>query len=100
MRPDFTCHNNSFFTIDITNQGLSPSTARIGDVAAVLHGGDVPYLLRKIGREDETGPGSAAPQIHARYTFIGECYLPGFMNGEAINEEASRGLQEEVFTLT
>ena len=44
--------------------GLCPWTAREGDVAVLLQGGGVPYLLRPIGDAHEK-----------KYLFIGECFV-------------------------
>lgn len=51
--------------------GLAPWNADVGDVVAVLHGGDTPFLLR---------PGNE-PGV---YTFVGECFVHGIMGGEAL----------------
>jgi Heterokaryon incompatibility protein (HET) len=45
--------------------------AEIGDVVALLYGGDVPYLLRP--RE-------------GGYFFVGECYIQGVMQGEVLRD--------------
>ncbi|KAK1750076.1 heterokaryon incompatibility protein-domain-containing protein [Echria macrotheca] len=58
-----------------TITGLVPQTARIGDKICILYGCSVPVLLRK--------------QIHSsgnswHWELIGEAYVDGFMDGEAI----------------
>jgi hypothetical protein len=50
--------------------GLMPRRAEVDDLIYVLHGGQVPFVLRK---SDEA------------YTFIGECYVHGIMDGECLN---------------
>ncbi len=50
--------------------GALPYAARVGDMICVLFGCSVPVVLRK----RDGGP----------YEFVGECYLHGFMDGEAI----------------
>jgi hypothetical protein len=51
--------------------GLAPPETRERDVICILFGCSVPVVLRKVGRTD-------------RYTFVGECYVHGMMDGEAL----------------
>lgn len=51
--------------------GLGPESAEPGDLICVLLGGSVPYMLRQIGHH---------------YRFLGECYIHGIMDGEAMKE--------------
>lgn len=55
--------------------GLCPPESRVGDQIWVLYGGKVPFVLRP------TTPDG----LHHVYTFafIGDCFLDGFMDGEA-----------------
>lgn len=53
--------------------GLAPMTAQPGDVICILHGCSVPVVLRS-----QTLDGVAS------WTFIGECYVHGMMDGEAM----------------
>ncbi|KAL5320087.1 hypothetical protein ACEPPN_013149 [Leptodophora sp. 'Broadleaf-Isolate-01'] len=53
--------------------GMAASRAETGDLVCVLLGCSVPVLLRK--RKDE-----------GTFEFIGECYLDGFMSGEALKK--------------
>jgi len=48
-----------------------PKTAAVGDVIYILHGSEVPYVLRP------SGDGS--------FIVIGECYVHGLMHGEALS---------------
>ena len=50
--------------------GLACSGTQLGDIVAVLLGCDVPMILRC---RDEGG-----------WTVVGECYLHGVMDGEAL----------------
>ena len=54
--------------------GLAPTNAKRGDLICILFGLSVPIILREV-RE---GPG---------YTVIGEAYIYGMMDGEALSEE-------------
>lgn len=49
--------------------GLCQKDARKGDVVAVLTGGSVPFILRPNG---------------GHYTLVGDAYIQGFMDGEAM----------------
>jgi hypothetical protein len=60
----------------VTNQGLigmAPQRANKHDIICVLFGCSVPVMLRKRALQEE-------------YEFIGECYVDGFMNGEALSQ--------------
>ncbi|KAK5625785.1 hypothetical protein RRF57_001501 [Xylaria bambusicola] len=52
--------------------GLGPGFAEVGDLVCVLSGGHVLYVLRK-------------KKQCSRYEFVGECYVHGMMDGEALN---------------
>ena len=61
-------------TLATLDQGyvvLGPRSCEAGDLVCILHGCSVPVLLRRNG---DLG----------NYTFIGECYVHGMMDGEAI----------------
>lgn len=47
--------------------GVFPDDAKVGDLIAMLYGGNVPFLLRRKGRDFE---------------ILGPCYLHGVMDGE------------------
>lgn len=73
----------------VTRRGyfvLGPNALQAGDVVAVLRGGKVPFVLRKVsaGGDDE------------RWVLIGECYAHGLMDGEGWDVE---GVEEEVFAI-
>ncbi|TGJ84216.1 hypothetical protein E0Z10_g4584 [Xylaria hypoxylon] len=61
--------------------GLVPETAVAGDQICLFHGGNVPFVLRKKG---------------PAYTLVGECYIQGIMNGEALQRS---GLETHSFIL-
>ncbi|KAI0891956.1 HET-domain-containing protein [Annulohypoxylon nitens] len=75
----------------ITQQGflgLVDGTAQTGDTIGVFVGGQVPFALhtnidspKSRAVEDMTG--------HVQYELIGECYLHGFMSGEAFEPKPS-----------
>ncbi|KAG4430131.1 hypothetical protein IFR05_014387 [Cadophora sp. M221] len=74
------CHPNCFFTLSSGGNGLCPSAAREGDLVVVLLGGNVPYVVRPSDKMVSTPDGKGGRQVE----FIGECYLPGYMAGEGI----------------
>jgi hypothetical protein len=73
------CHERRFFMTASGRMGLCPRSSQPGDTVAVLYGGSVPYVLREVQE--------------GRWHFIGECYVEGYMFGEA---EGLRGNDEAV----
>lgn len=65
------CTGRRFFTTEKGYLGLGPADARESDMICVLHGGPVPLLLHQ-------------NTVHNYYNFIGECFIHGLMNGEAL----------------
>ncbi|KAJ3518005.1 hypothetical protein NM208_g14622 [Fusarium decemcellulare] len=61
---------------------IGPDIMQPGDVVAVLYGGRTPFILRR--RQDGT------------WMLVGECYVHGLMNGEALEGE---GVREEKFVI-
>ena len=57
-------------TLDQGSAVLGPRSCEQGDVVYILYGCSVPVILRPIGPE--------------YYNFVGECYVHGMMDGEAI----------------
>lgn len=62
--------------------GSLPEVAHPGDKMCASYGGKVLYVIRL--RDDSS------------YTYVGDCYLDGFMGGEVMARE---GLPTEEFTL-
>jgi hypothetical protein len=75
------CANRALFVTEKGYIGLAPWNACKGDVVAILPGGKTPYLLR---------PCISRPS----YTFIGETYVHGLMEGEAMDPEAIPAIQD------
>ena len=63
--------------------GIGPPTMQTGDVVAVLFGGYTPFVLRP----DEGG----------QWSLVGECYVQGIMEGEAVERHWEVGGRDEVF---
>lgn len=65
-------YGRRFFTTSNKYMGLAQSGVRIGHAVVILHGGRTPYLLQRVGSSG--------------YRFVGECYVHGHMNGEALTK--------------
>ena len=64
--------------------GLGPNVMRPGDIVCVLGGGVAPILLRP---------------VDGHFQMVGECYVYGIMEGEAVQQwKMDRGV-EEVFEI-
>ena len=61
-----------FFVTADRYMGLAPSVAREGDRVAVIYGCSTPFLIRE------------SSDFEARWRLVGECYVYGLMDGEAI----------------
>ncbi|KAI5458121.1 heterokaryon incompatibility protein-domain-containing protein [Mariannaea sp. PMI_226] len=75
----------------VTEGGLyvmGPGLMEIGDVIVVLYGGRVPFVIRP--RKGEDGD-----EVDG-WTLVGECYVHGYMNGEALERD---DIEEEEFCI-
>jgi hypothetical protein len=77
-----------FFTTDEPRyMGIGPEHMKAGDVIAVFYGARTPFVLRKVRKRRQKC-----------YKLIGDCYIHGIMNGEALE---MRHLHDEtVFDIT
>jgi hypothetical protein len=66
--------------------GLGPSKTKEGDIIAILYGCSVPVILRPVHGDSATT---------RSYEFLGEAYIYGKMDGEAIDD----GFEEQKFRL-
>ncbi|KAF5719537.1 heterokaryon incompatibility 6 OR allele [Fusarium mundagurra] len=85
---DNVCRGRQIFTATNSLLGLGPNLLKKGDLVCVVAGGPVPYILRPLG--DDT------------FYFVGECYVAGYMFGEAVSEwrsQARASLSLRRFTL-
>lgn len=62
--------------------GFVPAESQPGDLVVVLAGGKVPYVLR-----EQTSGGTKGS--HNVYSFVGDAYVTGLMNGEAVGDGSS-----------
>jgi len=74
------CHPHCFFSMPNGMTGLCPSMAQEGDLIVVLYGGTVPYVTRSSNKITSNSDIEVGRQVE----FVGECYLPGYMAGEAL----------------
>ncbi len=68
--------------------GIGPQCAEVGDLVVVMLGCKVPLVLRK--RTEEDGGG---------YFNLGDSYVEGFMDGEAVMDFNDGKRRSEVFEL-
>lgn len=93
---------------------LAPREAKKGDKVCILYGCSVPVLLRECREErqamitanhdGETNPSASARRtsaVEARVTYkvIGECYVHGMMDGEAITYQQQKKIEHQHFDL-
>ncbi|KAJ4191949.1 hypothetical protein NW755_004084 [Fusarium falciforme] len=86
-----TCLDPCFFVAENGQFGLCPWPSKVGDVIVVLHGGNVPYLLRPVKNEDGSSDGV--------YEFIGECFVDGIMHGEFLQSLGATAEVHEIFDI-
>lgn len=95
--------------------GLGPTNAALGDRICILAGCSVPVLLRPVKEHSKSAYGSRsgshpaddqAPSVQINgaaeksaedhvYTFVGECYIDGMMNGECFRYAEDRNREME-----
>lgn len=71
-----------FAATDVGLVGYVPMRAKKGDLVVILYGSEVPFVVRK-----EAGD---------KYSLVGECYMHGIMQGQAL-KMAVFGDEDEVF---
>ncbi|KAH6512285.1 hypothetical protein HBI81_231520 [Parastagonospora nodorum] len=74
--------------------GWVPFASAPGDMVVIMPGGKIPYILRPFiddGAEEAVATWDAGwpenPTVVPHYTFIGDAYIHGIMDGEAYDEE-------------
>ena len=77
--------------------GLAPNTAQLHDLVCVLWGGKVPYIIRVQAQGSEHH--SHGMHAECTYSFIGEGYVHGLMDGEVLALVASGSLTQELIVL-
>ena len=74
------CINRRFMITDKGYMGLAPLSAQVGDEICIFRGGQTPYVIR----EYDGPPRDDAPQ-ETLHHYVGDCYLHGMMDGEAMD---------------
>lgn len=87
--------NRRFFVTEKGYFGLAPATTQPGDLVCILLGGKVPYIVRKT--VDADAPNKIADMHRTTYKFVGDAYVQGIMNGEAVQDLESDDECLEIF---
>ena len=74
--------------------GLVPSATMIGDRICVLSGGRMPYVLRPCHKKTGEDVSDSL-----EYTFIGDAYVHGLMDGEAFDMVEKGSLEMQTLIL-
>ncbi len=77
--------NRKFSTTERGYYVLGPKVMEEGDIVCVLSGGKMPFCLR--------------PWRDHQYLLVGECYVHGFMDGEAMEMLNRREISEKTFEI-
>jgi hypothetical protein len=77
-------HGSSLFVTEKKRLGLASATLEVGDEVWVLAGGDVPLILRPVGT------------LGNEFRLIGEAYVHGVMQGEAVANAKEDDLRKAV----
>lgn len=75
-----SCDGRRFIVTDLGHIGLAPEDAKVGDSVFVLEGASVPFVFR-----DRRG---AEKEENQTVKLVGECYVQGFMTGEAWQDKS------------
>ncbi|KAJ3534133.1 hypothetical protein NM208_g1039 [Fusarium decemcellulare] len=75
-----------FFITQTGYMGIGPPCMEPKDIICALFGGSTPYVIRPASTEGE-------------YLFVGECYVHGLMDGEALDMHERGELTEQWFSL-
>ena len=65
--------------------GLCPEISQHGDFVVILYGSAVPFVIRPVGS--------------GQYRLVGECYIHGIMNGEAVKKHKELGKDDVRFEI-
>jgi hypothetical protein len=74
--------NQAFFVTVKGYIGVGPPDARSGDQVWILCGGQVPFVLRETQQESTAFDGACERSL------VGDAYVHGIMDGEAVGDNA------------
>jgi hypothetical protein len=80
------CRGRTFLITEKGYYGLGPRITKPGDLCCVLFGADVPFILRKVDGAE-------------KYKLVGEAYIHGLMDGEAMGMLEKGELKMEKFVI-
>ena len=84
---DESCRNRRFFKTSTGSIGLGPRCTQTSDTVLILAGSAVPFIARRLcGSNDDL-----------RFYLLGEAYVHGIMNGEAVKAARENGISFSVF---
>ncbi|KAH9204191.1 heterokaryon incompatibility protein-domain-containing protein [Leptodontidium sp. 2 PMI_412] len=75
----FSSCGRRLFVTETGYIGAGPRNMQIGDQVFVLLGGEVPFVMREVEAVD----------TDKLYRLVGDCYVHGIMDGEAVNNESA-----------
>jgi hypothetical protein len=81
------CRGRRFFVSKKGYMGMGPQGLKEGDSVVVAFGAQVPFVIRR---------GNGAGEM---YRFVGDCYVPGLMRGEAVERWRETGELAKWFEL-
>ena len=89
----YALYGRRIFLTEDGTAGLGPQAMQPGDLVCVLYGATVPFVLRRCCWDE-----GKDRFIHV---LVGECFVPGMMQGEVVTEAKSRipAVQHERFVL-
>jgi len=65
--------------------GFGPESCQVGDLVAVLAGGQVPYIIRPVPHLSDMIRATMGPTLETCYTILGDSYVHGIMDGEVFD---------------
>ena len=83
---DSACRNRRYMLTENDHFGLAPGCAREGDLVVVLFGGELPFLLRPAN-------------VNEAFYLVGDAYIHGLMQGEAVTAWENGKPSHEIFTI-
>lgn len=93
-------HARSFIITKKGFIGLAPFRTAVGDTITILQAGDVPFVLRqrRTSSGDLCDDDVKLRMKQGRYEFVGEAYVHGIMDGQAVTQ--AREEDVKVFVLS